>query len=117
LVDDLLGSWGDPAITGKPVRSDLRARKKSLPAVAALTARCDPARRLARLYLCPDPLGEAELEAAGSLIEQAGGRAWAQQEAERHLQAAMSCLHAARPAAERAGLLATLATLATRRDH
>ncbi len=38
LTDDLLGIWGSPAVTGKPVRSDLRARKKSLPVVAALTA-------------------------------------------------------------------------------
>src|SRR5262249_56186787 len=38
LTDDLLGIWGSPAVTGKPVRSDLRARKKSLPVVAALQA-------------------------------------------------------------------------------
>src|SRR5262249_57344394 len=31
LTDDLLGIWGSPAVTGKPVRSDLRTRKKSLP--------------------------------------------------------------------------------------
>ncbi len=35
LTDDLLGIWGAPEVTGKPVRSDLRARKKSLPVVAA----------------------------------------------------------------------------------
>jgi geranylgeranyl diphosphate synthase type I len=38
LVDDLLGIWGDPVGTGKPVLSDLRVRKKSLPVVAALNA-------------------------------------------------------------------------------
>src|SRR6185437_9132109 len=31
LIDDLLGIWGDPAVTGKPVLSDLRSRKRSLP--------------------------------------------------------------------------------------
>lgn len=31
LVDDLLGIWGRPEITGKPVYSDLRSRKKTLP--------------------------------------------------------------------------------------
>src|SRR5205823_6158710 len=36
LVDDILGIWGDPAVTGKPVYSDLRARKKSLPVTYAL---------------------------------------------------------------------------------
>ena len=34
-IDDLLGIWGDPAVTGKPVYSDLQNRKKSLPVVAA----------------------------------------------------------------------------------
>ncbi len=33
LTDDLLGIWGAPEVTGKPVRADLRARKKSLPVV------------------------------------------------------------------------------------
>src|SRR5260370_1035967 len=36
LVDDLLGIWGAPEVTGKPVWSDLRTRKKTLPVVAAL---------------------------------------------------------------------------------
>ena len=35
-VDDLLGIWGEPEVTGKPVHDDLRLRKKSLPVVAAL---------------------------------------------------------------------------------
>ena len=43
LVDDLLGIWGDPAVTGKPIWSDLRQRKKSLPVASAL-ARRRPAR-------------------------------------------------------------------------
>ena len=36
LVDDLLGIWGAPEVTGKPVWSDLRTRKKTLPVVAAM---------------------------------------------------------------------------------
>jgi geranylgeranyl diphosphate synthase, type I len=34
--DDILGVWGDPALTGKPVGSDLARRKASLPVAAAL---------------------------------------------------------------------------------
>ncbi len=29
-VDDVLGIWGDPAVTGKAVHNDLRQGKKSL---------------------------------------------------------------------------------------
>ncbi len=45
LTDDLLGIWGAPEVTGKPVGSDLRARKKSVPVVAALTSGTDAGAR------------------------------------------------------------------------
>ena len=48
LTDDLLGIWGAPEVTGKPVRADLRARKKSLPVVAALNSGQPEAARAAR---------------------------------------------------------------------
>ena len=35
-VDDILGIWGQTATTGKPVWSDLRQQKKTLPITAAL---------------------------------------------------------------------------------
>jgi geranylgeranyl diphosphate synthase, type I len=31
--DDALGVWGDPKVTGKPARDDIRSRKKALPMV------------------------------------------------------------------------------------
>ena len=34
-VDDVLGIWGDPAVTGKPAAGDLRQHKKTLPIVHA----------------------------------------------------------------------------------
>ncbi len=34
--DDILGIWGDPAITGKPAGGDLLRRKSSLPVAVAL---------------------------------------------------------------------------------
>jgi len=45
-VDDLLGIWGDPAVTGKPVGNDIRQRKKSMPIVAALCAGDDESKEL-----------------------------------------------------------------------
>jgi geranylgeranyl diphosphate synthase type I len=48
-VDDLLGIWGDPATTGKPVGNDIRLRKKSMPIVSALAAGGDEAKELAAL--------------------------------------------------------------------
>jgi geranylgeranyl diphosphate synthase type I len=97
LVDDLHGIWGDPATTGKPVLSDLRARKKSLPVVAALITGNSAARRLAQLYHRPAPLNDADLRTCAELIEQAGGHAWARAEAQCQLNAALECLRAANP--------------------
>lgn len=50
LIDDLLGIWGDPALTGKPVGADLIAHKKSLPVVAALTSGTPAGEHLAWVY-------------------------------------------------------------------
>ncbi len=109
LVDDLLGIWGDPEKTGKPVLSDLRARKKSLPVVAALNAGNGAAGRLAELYHRAAPLDDAELRTCAGLIEEAGALAWAHQETHRQLQAALACLQAANPEAMAAAELTAIA--------
>ena len=83
LTDDLLGIWGAPEVTGKPVRSDLRARKKSLPVVAALTSGTAAADASSRALLAsPEPLSEDDLLRAAALVEAAGGRTWAETEAD-----------------------------------
>jgi len=70
VVDDILGIWDDEVVTGKPVYSDLRRRKKSLPVVAALASGTDAGDRLAELYLRPSPLKENEMVTTAALIEQ-----------------------------------------------
>ena len=91
LVDDVLGIWGDPAVTGKPVFSDLRSRKKSLPVSYALAA--DPGGELAGWLdggdADPD---EAGLRRVADLIAAAGGREWALAEARRRMALAEGAL-------------------------
>jgi geranylgeranyl diphosphate synthase type I len=101
-VDDLLGIWGDPASTGKPIWSDLRQRKKSLPVVAALTMGGPASERLADLLAADAPhranriqiesLGEEEFAMMAALIDKAGGREWALQTARREYAAAIAAL-------------------------
>ena len=74
LTDDLLGIWGAPEVTGKPVGSDLRARKKSLPVVAALASGTDGGPSWPSCSAKPDPLTEDEVPRATGLVEAAGGR-------------------------------------------
>jgi geranylgeranyl diphosphate synthase, type I len=117
LVDDLLGIWGDPAVTGKPAGSDLARRKKSLPVVAAVTSGTPAGDHLARLYQRDYDGDPAALTRLASLIEDAGARSWAQAEAGRHMDAALGCLARAAPGDPAAGDLITLGHLITRRDH
>ena len=92
LTDDLLGIWGAPEITGKPVRSDLRTRKKSLPVVAALTSDSPAGLELGTLLSAAEPLNEDDLLRAAHLVEEAGGRQWAEAEADAQLSSASRCL-------------------------
>ncbi|MBO0833728.1 MAG: polyprenyl synthetase family protein, partial [Actinobacteria bacterium] len=88
LVDDLLGIWGAPEVTGKPVGSDLRARKKSVPVVAALTSGTAEGRELAELLARPEQLTEDEVSLATGLVEAAGGKEQIEAMADRELSAA-----------------------------
>ncbi|NIH81146.1 family 2 encapsulin nanocompartment cargo protein polyprenyl transferase [Amycolatopsis viridis] len=117
LADDLLGIWGDPAVTGKPVFSDLRNRKKSLPVVAALTSGTAAGRELASLYARPGELTGAELARAARLVDEAGGRTWSRTESAALLDRARGHLHAAAAEPRAAAELETLATLLADRDH
>ena len=106
LVDDLLGIWGDPAVTGKPVLSDLRSRKKTLPVSWALAADDAAAHELAAWYRS-STVDDAGLRRAAELVETGGGRAWAAAEAARRMEQAELALDAVDlPAGPRAELLA-----------
>lgn len=94
LVDDLLGIWGDPAVTGKPVLSDLRTRKKSLPVAYALSSRGPAGRELARRLADRSNTAddEAHLRLLAALVEAAGGRDRAAAEARRRAALAEAAL-------------------------
>jgi geranylgeranyl diphosphate synthase, type I len=117
FVDDLLGIWGEEEDTRKPVLSDLRARKKSLPVVAALTAGGVPGRRLADLYLRSQPLTEAELATVAGLVEDAGGRAWAEAHARHHVDTARAELATADLVPDGRHALVAVAELVTGRRY
>jgi geranylgeranyl diphosphate synthase type I len=121
LVDDLLGIWGSPSVTGKPALADLRHRKKSVPVVAALDSGTDAGARLAELYFAPDQPDQVDDEAAliamADLVERAGAREWTEAEADRHIRQAERCLaDLAAPPAVTEALRAT-ALFVTRRDR
>ncbi|WP_435864744.1 polyprenyl synthetase family protein [Streptomyces umbrinus] len=115
VIDDLLGIWGDPAVTGKPVHADLRRRKKTFPVLAALDS---PAavRPLARLLEGAEELDDATARRAAALIEEAGGRSAALAEAHRHIAHVHACLDSLPTAPHAADDLRALLAFLVRRE-
>ncbi|WP_084144856.1 polyprenyl synthetase family protein [Amycolatopsis jejuensis] len=113
LVDDVLGIWGDPVVTGKPVYSDLRARKKSLPITYATSRGGTAGRELAAWLAGQDSGDDADLARVAALVESAGGREWAVAEAARRVATAEQALSAI-PPGPRADLVAIARFIAGR---
>ena len=114
-IDDVLGIWGDPQVTGKPVGSDLRERKKSLPVMLALTSGGPLAGALRQAFsgeMTDDVIADlsAQLTAAG--IEQQVKR-----RAERHIAAALDALDRASIDGEAAAELEALARFIVAREY
>ena len=100
-VDDLLGIWGKPEVTGKPTWSDLRSQKKTLPVVFSLSRDDARAEELRSLF-SNGPLEEAQVARAARLVERCGGRELTEAAADRHLAAALDALGSARARTDRA---------------
>ncbi|MEV4236685.1 MULTISPECIES: polyprenyl synthetase family protein [unclassified Nocardia] len=111
LIDDMLGIWGNPSMTGKPLYPDLANRRKSPPIARALDSPGPTADALRELYR--DVGRDAEtLHRIACLIELTGAREWARREAQRQLAAALDCLTevSANNATEDLRLLAAMMT-------
>jgi geranylgeranyl diphosphate synthase type I len=116
FTDDLLGIWGDPARTGKPTGTDLRARKKSLPISFALASPSSAGREFAALYARQTPLTDDEVAHAARLVEEAGGRKWGEHRTAECTEEAIGHLKAAKPNPVLGEELAQLALLLIQRD-
>jgi geranylgeranyl diphosphate synthase type I len=117
LVDDLLGIWGEPERTGKPVGSDLRARKKTVPIVRAATCDTPAGRAFAQLYRIDRERGEDDLVRAAHLIEQTDARDWTAQHADRLVRAAIGVLRELALPDDVGHELSDLAVFITGRDY
>jgi len=91
LVDDVLGIWGDPAVTGKPVHNDLRSRKKSLPVTYTL-GNAQYGAEIKAWLVAPGDHDDESVRRAADLVATAGGRDWALAEARRRMLLAEDAL-------------------------
>lgn len=89
MQDDLLGLWGDEAMTGKSAASDLTTRKKSLPVLLAMSAP-DNGERLCALYA--EPPSEANNAEIRAMLDGSGARQRTQHYVRRHWEASLTAL-------------------------
>jgi len=108
LQDDILGIWGDPAVTGKSAASDILSKKKTLPVAYALVHPSAGA-GLQALYRGP-AFSMNDIPAVLVLLEIAGARAYAEEQVQQATEEAHAALQVTGPHAER-GHQAALAEL------
>ncbi len=87
LVDDVLGIWGDEAVTGKPVGADIRRRKKTLPMIYGLEQGGELRRLMSR-----ERISDAEVGRVRYLLEDVGSREYTEELARVHHEAALDAL-------------------------
>lgn len=114
-VDDLLGIWGEPALTGKPVGSDLLAGKKTLPVAVAMAAGGGDAEELQALLA--GEMAEADVARATRLVERCGARDEVVALADRHLAQALDALASVELAEGPRAELVAIAHYVTARDR
>lgn len=92
VQDDILGIWGDEAVTGKSAASDLVEGKNSLPVLYALGKHGKFAERWNQ-----GPITAGEVKAVSAMLENEGGRNYADEISEKETQKALSFLEKANP--------------------
>ncbi len=91
IANDVEDIWGDPAVTGKPVRGDIQRRNPSFPVLAAFSADGPAGERLRELWHA-DGTTTAHLQEMADLTEETGGRHTAEQRSRGHLGTALEHL-------------------------
>jgi len=97
IRDDVLGIWGDPVELGKPVGSDLRRDKRSLPIVYALSSGPEAERERIAERLREGIATDEAAEAVARRLEDVGAREFCERMVEESSERALAEL-------ERAGL-------------
>lgn len=93
LVDDLLDFTGSPEQLGKPVLSDLKEGKVTLPLIYALESAGDPARRLVQAVLEEKDFQSVRPDEITSLVRQTGALERTRNMAFEFAQRAKACLN------------------------
>lgn len=106
VQDDILGIWGDEALTGKSAASDLVEGKNSLPVLFGLGQKSKFSERWKS-----GPISSHEVKAVAQMLEDEGAKWYAEAVAEEETNKALKYLQAANPQGEAGESLINLANL------
>ncbi|HNM37648.1 MAG TPA: polyprenyl synthetase family protein, partial [Anaerolineales bacterium] len=112
VQDDILGIWGDEAVTGKSAASDLVEGKNSLPVLYALEKNGEFAKRWKQ-----GPIKQDEVSQVAALLEKEGGKAYAEKMSEELTQKALEYLRQADPQGEAGEAILGLANMLLKRKQ
>lgn len=111
VQDDILGIWGDEALTGKSAASDLAEGKNSLPVLYGLSQQKRFAKRWAESAIHPDEVAEV-----AQMLADEGAYQFSQQESRRLTDQALRALANANPKGEAGKTLIELARKLLQRE-
>ena len=112
VQDDILGIWGDEALTGKSAASDLLEGKKSLPVLAGLSANGQFAARWRQ-----ESIQSAEVQELARILASEGGYEKANDAAKQMTDLALMSLREADPQGEAGEALFGLADKLLKRNQ
>jgi geranylgeranyl diphosphate synthase type I len=115
IQDDILGIWGDPGVTGKSARNDIRNKKKSLPVLYAM----ENARRkeeLKRLYDM-ETLTDEYIDRIFDILTEAGALEYTQKVANSYKDDAMAQLEGLYPESKAMEKLKAIGRFLVERDY
>ncbi|WP_424358597.1 polyprenyl synthetase family protein [Methanocella sp. MCL-LM] len=115
IQDDLLGIWGDPALTGKSARNDIRNKKKTLPVLYALQYSKDR-EEMKQLY-AKEHFSEADIDRVFQILTEAGAYEYTMKTAHRYRDEALAELEGLCPGSKAMEDLVAIGRFLVDRDY
>jgi len=114
ITDDIIGAFGDPAVTGKPVGGDFREGKKTLLVQHAYRQGSAQQRQQLQTLIGKDSLSEDEVAQVQQILRDTDALAYAQHRAQEYASQAQAAIAEIKSSAERDMLLELVAYILKR---
>jgi geranylgeranyl diphosphate synthase type I len=101
ITDDVIGAFGDPKVTGKPVGGDFREGKKTLLVQYAYRRGSKQQKKKLKQLIGKEDITQEEVFQVQEIMEQTGAREYALEQASAYAQQALESIQALPEAAEK----------------